>query len=130
MCHLQGRLRTRRFAAGAAAYCALVAAGLSGSLGPAALATLQSAASVVVTGALLPQLWLNERNKSSGGWSPITAGLAVAGNGVRVFTTLQLTQDGLLLCGFLAGLVVNLVLLGQVLYYGAPKGGETAESPA
>ena len=121
MCHLQGRLRTRRFAAGAAAYCALVAAGLSGSLGPASLATLQSAASVVVTGALLPQLWLNQRNRSSGGWSPISAGLAVAGNGVRVFTTLQLTQDGLLLCGFVAGLLVNVVLLAQILWFGPPK---------
>jgi len=79
---------------------------------------MQSAASVVVISALLPQLWLNERTKSSGGWSPITAGLAVAGNGVRVFTTLQLTGDKLLLAGFVAGLVVNAALLLQILAYG------------
>jgi len=82
------------------------------------LAAMQSAASVVVISALLPQLWLNERTKSSGGWSPITAGLAVAGNGVRVFTTLQLTGDTLLLVGFVAGLVVNAALLLQILAYG------------
>ena len=117
MGHLQGRLRSWTFAGGAACYAALLAAGLSG-LPPHALSALQLVATVSVTGALLPQLALNARRRSSGGWSPLTAGLSTAGNALRVFTTLQLTHDALLLAGFVAGLVVNAALLTQILVYG------------
>jgi hypothetical protein len=118
--HLQRRLHMWPFAAGAAAYVALLAAGAAG-LPDVALSALQLVATVSVTGALLPQLWLNARRRSSGGWSPVTAGLSAAGNALRVFTTLQLTRDALLLAGFLAGFTVNAVLLAQIYLYGDGK---------
>jgi hypothetical protein len=125
--HLQGRLRTPAFAAGAVAYLGLCTAGLAG-LPPWALSALQLAATVSVTGALLPQLWLNARRRSSGGWSPLTASLSTAGNALRVFTTLQLTRDALLLAGFVAGFAVNAALLAQILMYGdEPPTGDAAE---
>ncbi len=117
VCHLQGRLRTRAFAAGAAAYAALLAAAAVG-LQPAVLTGMQLVSSVVVTSALLPQLLLNAQRKSSGGWSPLTAGLSTAGNAIRVFTTVQLTHDALLLAGYTAGFLVNAALLAQILVYG------------
>jgi hypothetical protein len=123
--HLQRRLHTWPFAAGAAAYAALLAAGAAG-LPDVALSALQLAATVSVTGALLPQLWLNARRRSSGGWSPVTAGLSAAGNALRVFTTLQLTRDVLLLAGFLAGFAVNAALLAQIAMYGDGGGSSAA----
>jgi len=114
--HLQRRLRTPAFAVGSAVYACLCVAGLRG-LPPWALSTLQLAATISVTGALIPQLLLNARRRSSGGWSPLTAGLSAAGNAVRIFTTLQLTQDPLLLGGFVAGFAVNAALLAQIYLY-------------
>lgn len=115
--HLQRRLHTPAFAAGSAVYACLVVAGLRG-LPPWALSSLQLAATVSVTGALLPQLLLNARRRSSGGWSPLTAGLSALGNAVRVFTTVQLTRDPLLLGGFVAGFAVNAVMLWQIVAWG------------
>ena len=114
--HLQRRLRTPAFAVGSVVYACLCAACLRG-LPPWALSTLQLAATISVTGALIPQLLLNARRRSSGGWSPLTAGLSAAGNAVRIFTTLQLTQDPLLLGGFVAGFAVNAALLAQIYVY-------------
>jgi len=68
--------------------------------------------------ALIPQVMMNHRNKSGGQWSPITAGLSASGCAVRIFTTLQLTKDKLLLFGFAAGFALNAALLSQILYYG------------
>jgi mannose-P-dolichol utilization defect protein 1 len=123
--HLQRRLRTPAFAAGGVVYVCLCVAGLRG-MPPWALSTLQLAATVSVTGALVPQLLLNARRRSGGGWSPLTAGLSAAGNAVRVFTTVQLTRDPLLLGGFLAGFAVNAALLAQIFIYGDDPAKETA----
>lgn len=114
---LQGKLRSRAVLLGAAAYAALLGAAVVG-LPPAVLNSLQICASVAGTSALLPQLWLNATRRSSGGWSPLTAGLSSAGNAVRVFTTVQLTGDPLMLATYLAGLTVNAILLAQILMYG------------
>ena len=57
------------------------------------------------------------QRRSGGQWSAITAGLSVGGNAIRAFTTLTLTKDTLLLCGFLLGLALNATLLGQILLY-------------
>jgi|APGre2960657444_1045066.scaffolds.fasta_scaffold00534_3 mannose-P-dolichol utilization defect protein 1 len=125
VCHLQQRLRTRAFACGAAAFCALLCWAAAG-LPPVALALLQLLSSVVVTSALLPQLLLNARRRSSGGWSPLTAGLSACGNALRVFTTLQLTHDALLLAGYMAGFAVNAALLAQIVVFG--EGAQSSPS--
>ena len=72
------------------------------------------------TGALLPQLALNARQQSPGGYSPLTAGLACGGCSIRLFTTIELAgSDPLLLAGFGFGLALNGALLAQIIYYGA-----------
>ena len=109
-------LRQPHVLAGIAAYAALWAAAGAG-LSPPLLACLQVAATVGITGALLPQLWMNAQRRSGGGWSPITAGLSAAGNAVRCWTTMQLTGDGILLAGFAAGFLVNAALLAQILLW-------------
>jgi hypothetical protein len=72
-----------------------------------------------MTVALLPQLAKNFKGRTSGGWSPISAGLSTAGNAIRVFTTMQLTHDMLLLAGFGAGFLLNAILLAQTLAWPA-----------
>lgn len=80
----------------------------------------QAAATLLNTGALLPQLLLNFRRRSPGGYSPLTAGLACAGCAIRLFTTVELAgSDPLLLAGFAFGLFLNAALLAQIGYYGA-----------
>ena len=51
----------------------------------------QTFSTLTNTGALMPQLQLNARSRSAGGYSPLTAGLACAGCLIRVFTTIELT---------------------------------------
>ena len=53
----------------------------------------------------------------TGQYSPVTAGLSVLGNSIRIFTTLTLTKDPLLLLGFVLGFCLNAALLGQILFY-------------
>lgn len=82
------------------------------------LSALQFLSIALCNGAIMPQLLLNRATQSGGQWSPVTAGLALAGSGVRVFTTLRLTKDPLLLAGFCSGACLNGLLLGQILAYG------------
>ena len=63
---------------------------------------------MVGTGALLPQIALNARTRSTGDYSPVTAALACAGCLIRLFTTEQLAGgDPLLLAGFGVGLLAR-----------------------
>ena len=57
-----------------------------------ALANLQVVAALIMSFALVPQVVRNFRGKSRGGWSPVSAGLSVSGNAMRVFTTLTLAD--------------------------------------
>ena len=90
---------------------------LGSTLANLAIAALQAGATALMTVSLLPQIVLNFQRRSGGQWSAITAGLSVGGNAIRAFTTLTLTKDTLLLCGFLLGLALNATLLGQILLY-------------
>ena len=89
---LVGRYQRRidgTFAALAVAYA--LAAGWALTLAPpAALAVAQGGATLLNTGALLPQLALNARSRSTGDYSPLTASLACAGCLIRIFTTYDL----------------------------------------
>jgi mannose-P-dolichol utilization defect protein 1 len=88
------------------------------TLAPAwSLVMVQAAATVSMTVALLPQILKNAVRRSSGGWSRSSAALSTVGNGIRVFTTITLTGDRLLLAGFTAGLLLNGILLTQTLLW-------------
>ena len=95
------------------------------TLAPAeALAFAQAASTLLNTAALLPQINLNAQRGDAGDYSPVTSALACSGCLIRLFTTTQLAgSDPLLLGGFLAGLSLNGILLGQVVYYGSVKTG-------
>lgn len=80
------------------------------------LKTLQVAAIIVCTYANVPQIILTfQQGRAS--WSPITAGLSTIGCIIRIFTTLQLTKDKLILLGYSLGLTTNVILLAQILWY-------------
>jgi len=78
---------------------------------------VQAAASATMTVALVPQVVKNFAARSSGGWSRTSALLSTGGNAVRVFTTLQLTKDPILLGQFVAGTVLNGLLLAQTFLF-------------
>jgi branched-subunit amino acid transport protein len=80
---------------------------------------LQLASITICTAATVPQIVLTFQTGKVG-WSWITALLSTTGCLVRVFTTLQLTQDRTALVGYVLGSVTNGILLGQVLWYGRP----------
>ena len=102
---------------GSVAYVGAALALLLGSPPPRLLAVLQVWATSLLMVSLIPQLYLNYSRKEPGQYSPVTAGLSVLGNSIRIFTTLTLTKDPLLLLGFALGFSLNATLLGQILFY-------------
>lgn len=95
----------------------LIAFVKSKSVPPKMLSAVQIAAMLIANYANVPQILLSFQNKSAS-WSGITALMSLAGCFVRILTTLQLTKDGLVVAGYMLGLVTNGILLGQVLVYG------------
>jgi len=90
------------------------------------LATGQLGAVFINAGALFPQFWHNFVTRTKGDYSPLTAGLAVAGCGIRIFTTITLNgSDPVLMFSFASALLVNGALLLQILYYGVVVEGLT-----
>eukprot|EP01038_Epipyxis_sp_PR26KG_P014631 gene14631-19651_t len=65
----------------------------------------------------VPQIMLTFKTRNAS-WSPITAGMSVVGNLIRVYTTIQLTGDWLVLSGYSLGFATNSILLVQSLFYG------------
>ena len=88
----------------------------------ALLQTLQAISAMMLSLAIVPQLALNFRTGTCG-WSMYSAMLSTMGNGIRVFTTLQVTKDRLVLVGFIGGLTLNLILLAQTLTLPNPTEG-------
>ena len=66
-------------------------------------------------GARIPQIFLNFRRGSSGELSGASTGLSVAGNLARVFTTIALVGDPLILVTAASQLVLNSMLLYQIM---------------
>ena len=90
---------------------------------PAAQA-MQLTSTALSLGAILPQIALNFRRRSSGEYSPITAAMACVGNLLRVWTTVQLVgHDWLLLGCFTTGVAVQGALLAQITLYGLLREG-------
>ncbi|KAL1495150.1 hypothetical protein AB1Y20_017015 [Prymnesium parvum] len=78
----------------------------------------RGAGSTLLIGSILPQITKNFRRRSGGGWSPISSALSASGAAIRVFTTIQLTGDRLLLVSFLIGAILNSILTAQILIFG------------
>lgn len=84
----------------------------------------------------IPQLRKNYLLKSTSHLSNITIGANVLGTAIRVFTTIKGTRkalkpsDYVLLTGYSSGLILNLVLAGQVVYYGKFYKASTDEDEA
>ena len=89
----------------------------------ALLRVLQAVSGSMLAVAILPQLYLNFQSRTCG-WSRISALLSTGGNSIRIYTTLSITKDKLVLAGFIAGFTLNLVLLTQTIVLPNP----TAES--
>jgi mannose-P-dolichol utilization defect protein 1 len=66
--------------------------------------------------ALIPQILLSFKTKKAT-WSWITSGLSLTGCLLRIFTTLTLTKDPLVLTGFTIGAINNFSLLVQIYLY-------------
>lgn len=64
-------------------------------------------------GSRLPQIVLNIRRGNAGVLSVMTCLLNVAGNTARIFTTIVLTGDMLLMAGYLSQGTLNTILLCQ-----------------
>lgn len=106
-------------AAGALAFGGALGAALRGMPMPAAQLCAPIATGLL-SASLIPQIARNFAAQSSGGWSAITAGLGVAGNVIRLYTTMQLAGgDRLLLAQFGIGTLLNAVMLGQVVVWGS-----------
>jgi mannose-P-dolichol utilization defect 1 len=65
---------------------------------------------------LMPQILMNFRNRSFS-YSVITATIGAFGNSIRIFTTMQLVKDPLVLSGYIIGLLSNLILLFQYFLF-------------
>ena len=75
---------------------------------------------IICNYALVPQIYLNWKQKQVT-WSAFTALLSAGGNLIRVFTTLQLTQDMLMLGGYVIGWIMNMIMLFQIYIYRLKK---------
>mmetsp|Transcript_19648 Transcript_19648/g.28874 ORF Transcript_19648/g.28874 Transcript_19648/m.28874 type:complete len:309 (-) Transcript_19648:104-1030(-) len=108
----------RNFVGLAVMYVSLVA-WLLGDAPPEVVALGQASSALLNTAAILPQIALNYKGRTSGDYSPVTAGLAGTGCFIRIFTTMQLADaDPVLLWNFGIALIMNFTLLAQILWFG------------
>lgn len=73
---------------------------------------IQLLSTIMCNYSLAPQIYLNYKLKRVT-WSAVTALCSLAGNVVRIFTTLQLTGDKLVLGGHVLGVFMNAIILLQ-----------------
>lgn len=88
-----------------------------GLLPAALLPALGLMPTVLGAAARVPQIILNHRQKHTGNNSVITWGMSLAGNVIRVITTLAAVNDLISLVGHVSALVLNLTLVLQILAY-------------
>jgi mannose-P-dolichol utilization defect 1 len=83
---------------------------------PSLLNSIQIAALIVANYSNLPQIIMSFKSKKSS-WSWISASMSLIGCLIRVFTTMKLTKDRLILLGYVIGSITNSILLWQVFAY-------------
>ena len=82
------------------------------------LSAMQILAALLCNYANVPQMIMNFQNQNAA--VPfLTTAMSLAGNIIRIFTTLQLTKDPFVLGGYLLGFSTNAVLLVQNIVYGS-----------
>jgi mannose-P-dolichol utilization defect protein 1 len=114
--HYNAGVSARAKVATVAAFAAGGALLFSGVCSVPALRALQAVSvALLALGGRLPQIVLNLRRGDSGELSLISCGLSVAGNLARVFTTLTLVGDPIILATAGSQLVLNSVLLWQTV---------------
>lgn len=114
VCFYQNKVK--ELVVGLAVLATVIAATLTNTVSAKALNAIQLLAILICNYANVPQILLTFKTKQAK-WSPITAGMSLGGNLIRVFTTLQLTGDKLVLFGYSLGFGTNFLLLTQILYY-------------
>ena len=105
-----------QFAMGMAALSVASAAVLKAELSPAVLSSIQIVRLALDSYSLLPQIVLNYQARAFS-YSVVTASMGFVGNAIRVFTTLVLVKDPLVLVGYLVGALSNAVLLLQAALF-------------
>lgn len=115
ICYFKGFVR--RFVVGSCAVLGFICLLMKRELPETVLKSIQSIRVVLDSFTLLPQLHMNFCTKSFR-YSEITATMSLIGNALRIFTTLQLVKDPLVLIGYIFGTTWNVMLLLQFLYYG------------
>lgn len=89
---------------------------ISGSCGMPVLISLQLGVAFAMSfGARLPQIWLNFKRGNSGELSIITFALSTIGNLIRIYTTVVLTADLLLLASTTIQFLFNAIITIQCL---------------
>lgn len=104
------------YVAGMAATAALVAFLMTANIPAQVLSSMQIASILACNYSLIPQILLSFKTKKAS-WSWITSGLSLTGCLLRIFTTLTLTKDPLVLAGFTVGAINNFTLLLQIYFY-------------
>ena len=116
ICYYQGLWK--EYAVGLLIYTLTTAAIVVAPISSKVLSATQVAAILICNYANIPQILLTMKEKKAS-WSPITSFMSMGGNLIRIFTTIQLTKDPLVLSGYMLGFTTNLILFSQVLYYGS-----------
>lgn len=101
------------------AYAAAAAAYFGGAVTGEHVVRAYSVSNLIFWYARVPQIMANWRAKSTGALSGASTFLQVAGGAVRVFTTLQEGGGMTMLTGYVIGLALNLIMLLQIIVYGA-----------
>lgn len=110
-----GSVRIRDLALGGVVFAAFAWWTMSGQCGAATLGALQASSMLLLSlGGRVPQILLNWRRGNTGELSLFTCLLNFSGNIVRLFTTLALTGDMLILAGTSVQTALNGILVVQV----------------
>ena len=107
----------KEFAAAASLVSALMFVIFTKEIPEKVLSSVQVCRVTIDTFTLLPQILLNFNAKSFR-YSLLTLGMSIIGNLMRVFTTMQLVKDNLVMAGYLFGLLNAFILLMQYFVYG------------
>ncbi|MCJ1466867.1 hypothetical protein MMC07_005488 [Pseudocyphellaria aurata] len=86
-------------------------------VGEDALTGLQLGANVLGVFSKAPQIWTVWREGGTGQLSAFAVFMYLAGSLARIFTTMREVGDKMILYGFVAGFLLNVVLAIQMVYY-------------
>ncbi|KAJ8903767.1 hypothetical protein NDN08_000301 [Rhodosorus marinus] len=111
------------------AYVCMTAAMMFGMIQIEVLRALTGLNALTAVGSRLPQIAKNYKSGSIGSLSLLTCLALALGSMVRVYTTLKEVNEPTILLGFIVSGSLNLMVLGQVIFYSyiKPSGSKTEE---